>query len=231
MQIPPDIFRIQPTKFTHQFLRALIGQMLKPAELAKAPSLVDPVLASLHRDAGFLPGDLVYLVGQLRGISTGAVEFRTVPAVGATIDGQSVVRMEPSAKEIFSAIGDGKPLGQIGTQLVGTPPSEATTKVAVVDDHSGGRASGVEDKLTTAGFDVSPGIVDASNVPKGFHGSAIAYTPGQDAYARVVAAYFPGLPLIESTGLRSAPVEMIVTTSFTSEGSGGSSPGPNDCPL
>ena len=225
--VVPDFSRIGRQQ---QFLRALIGQMLKPAELAKAPSLVDPVLASLHRDAGFLPGDLVYLVGQLRGISTGAVEFRSVPAVGATIDGQSVVRMEPSAKEIFAAIRDGKALGQIGTQLVGTPPSEATTKVAVVDDGSGGHASGVEDTLTAAGFDVSPGIVEASNLPRDLHGPAIAYAPGQDAHARVVAAYFPGLPLIQSKGLRAAPVEMIVTKSFTPGASGGSSSGPSDCP-
>jgi LCP family protein required for cell wall assembly len=226
--VVPDFARIGRQQ---QFLRALISQMLKPAELAKAPTLVDPVLASLHRDSGFLPGDLVYLVGQLRGISTpGAVDFRTVPAVGAMIGGQSVVRMEPSAKTIFAAIRDGKPLSETGSQLVGTAPSEATTTVAVVDDRSQGRASGVETTLTTAGFDVSPGIVGPSDTPHSVKDAAIAYRPGQDAYAGVVAAYFPGLPLIQVKGLGVAPVAVVVTKSFPSGVSGGSSSGANDCP-
>jgi LCP family protein required for cell wall assembly len=225
--VVPDFSRIGRQQ---QFLRALIGQMLKPSELAKAPGLVDPILASLHRDNGFLPGDLVYLVGQLRGISTGAVQFRTVPAVGAMIHGQSVVRMEPSAKAIFVAIRDGKPLGETDTQLVGTPPSEATTQVAVIDHGSGGLATGVEDTLTTAGFDVAPGIVDGANAPKRVHGAAIVFGPGQDAYARVVAAYFPGLPLVQVDGLRVAPVAVVATRSFTSAANGGTSPGASDCP-
>ncbi len=114
-----------------------------------------PVLASLHRDKSLLPGDLVYLVGQLRGISTGAVEFRAVPGDATAMVGtQSVVRMDPSAKEIFAAIREGKPIAGVGTQLIDTPPSEANTTVAVIDADSGGKAAGVENLLVRAGFDV-----------------------------------------------------------------------------
>ena len=225
--VVPDFARIGRQQ---QFLRALISQMLKPAELAKAPTLVDPVLESLHRDSKFLPGDLVYLVGQLQGISTGAVQFRTVPAVGAMIGGQSVVRMEPRARTIFAAIREGKPLSEAGTQLVGTAPSEATTTVAVIDDRSQGRASGVETTLTTAGFDVSPGTVGPSDAPHGVKDAAIVYRPGQDAYARVVAAYFPTLPLIQVKRLDAAPVAVVVTKSFTPGVAGGSPSGSTDCP-
>jgi anionic cell wall polymer biosynthesis LytR-Cps2A-Psr (LCP) family protein len=207
----PDFSRIGRQQ---QFIRAVINQMLKPAELARAPALVEPVLANLHRDQGFLPGDLVYLVGQLRGLTTGAVEFRAVPGVGAMEGTKSVVKMDPRAQEIFRAVRDGRSLGSTGTQLVGTAPSEANTKVAVIDDASGGEATAVEDTLAAAGFDVSPGIVDASKGPAGIHGSAIVYAPGRDEYARVVASYLTGLRLVQASSVPGGSVAVVVDRSY-----------------
>jgi anionic cell wall polymer biosynthesis LytR-Cps2A-Psr (LCP) family protein len=90
----PDFARIGRQQ---QFLRAVINQMLRPSELARAPGLVQPVLANLHRDQGFLPGELVYLVGQLRGLTTGAVEFRQVPGVAGMRGSEVGVLMDPAA--------------------------------------------------------------------------------------------------------------------------------------
>ena len=224
----PDFARIGRQQ---QFLRALINQMLQPAELARAPGLVEPILASMHRDSGFLPGDLVYLVGQLRGLTTGNVEFRSVPGHGGTVDGKSVVLMDSSAEQIFTAIRDGKPLGDVGTTLLDTPPSEANTTVAVIDDRSGGGAADVESVLSNAGFDVSPGIVQAP-VPAGVKGPAIVYAPGKEAYAGVVSAYFPSLPLVVSKHLSGAPVAVVVNASYRSQPSGSPSPAPSgsSCP-
>ncbi len=59
--------------------------------VVKAPALVTPVLENLRRDRGLLPSDLVYLVGQLRGLNTGAVEFRAVPGVAGLEGTRSVV--------------------------------------------------------------------------------------------------------------------------------------------
>ncbi|MDP9302106.1 MAG: LCP family protein [Actinomycetota bacterium] len=206
----PDFSRIGRQQ---QFLRAVINQMLRPTELAKAPTLVQPVLANLHRDQGFLPGELVYLVGQLRGLTTGAVEFRSVPGVAGMEGSKSVVLMDPAARQIFTAIRDGKQLGTIGTELVNTPPSEATTTVEVIDHGAGGAADGVETLLANAGFDVSPGIVQGP-APAGVTPSAIVFAPGQDAYARVVGGYFPSLPLIQSSKLHGTPVAVVVTTTY-----------------
>ncbi|MGZ4148509.1 MAG: LCP family protein, partial [Actinomycetota bacterium] len=108
-----DFNRIQRQQ---QFISAVIHQMLRPAELVKAPTLVQPVLQSLRRDSGLLPGDLVYLVGQLKGLAGGAaanlVEFRVVPGttaqVNTSIGVQDIVRMDPSAQQIFTAIKDGR---------------------------------------------------------------------------------------------------------------------------
>jgi hypothetical protein len=181
------------------------------------------VLANLHRDQGFLPGELVYLVGQLRGLTTGAVEFRTVPGVAGIEGSRSVVLMDPAARQIFTAIRDGKQLGTIGTELVNTPPSEATTTVEVIDHGAGGAADGVETLLANAGFDVSPGIVQGSP-PAGVTRSAIVFAPGQDAYARVVAGYFPSLPLIQSSKLHGTPVAVVVTGTYRPAPSGTPSP-------
>jgi anionic cell wall polymer biosynthesis LytR-Cps2A-Psr (LCP) family protein len=222
----PDFARIGRQQ---QFLRAVVNQMLQPGTVARAPALVEPVLGNLRRDAKLLPSDLVYLVGQLRGLSTGAVEFRTVPGFAAQEGTKAVLRMDPSAREIFRAIKSRRPIGNVGTTLINTPPSEANTRVAVVDADSGDTAANVERVLNDAGFDVSPGIWPASRAPNGVHGPAIVFRPEASASANVVAAYFPDLQLIPSTDLRGAQVAIVVPSSYTlvQPGQGGGSGG---CP-
>jgi anionic cell wall polymer biosynthesis LytR-Cps2A-Psr (LCP) family protein len=207
----PDFARIGRQQ---QFLRAVVNQMLKPGVVVKAPSYVAPILEGLRRDAGFLPSELVYLVGQLRGLSTGAVEFRVVPSVAALEGEKSVLKMVPTARRIFDAIRHGRPIGGIGTRLLGTPPSEANTTVAVIDARSMGKAVEVEDVLGDAGFDISPGILGVEEKPANVHRAAILFRPGGDAYAKVVGAYFPNLPQIESGSLRGAHAAIVVPASY-----------------
>jgi anionic cell wall polymer biosynthesis LytR-Cps2A-Psr (LCP) family protein len=225
----PDFARIGRQQ---QFLRAVINQMLQPEMVVRAPSMVRPILSAMRRDRGLRTSDLVYLVGQLRGLSTGAVEFRTVPGTAATIDSKSVLRLDPSAHEIFDAIRQGRPLGRTGARLVDTPPSEANTTVAVVDGASGDTADRVESVLTDAGFDVSPGIWSPGEggVPGGR--AAIVYHPAARARAEVVGAYLPNLPLIAWTTLRGADVAVVVDASyeFVPPGDGSTSPRAAECP-
>jgi anionic cell wall polymer biosynthesis LytR-Cps2A-Psr (LCP) family protein len=224
----PDFARIGRQQ---QFLRAVINRMLEPGMLVRAPGFVEPVLENLRRDAELLPSDLVHLVGQLRGMSTGAVEFRTVPGVAALIDDKAVLRMDPSARQIFRAIRDGRPIGAVGTQLVNTPPSEATTRVAVIDANSGGAATEVAAMLADAGFDVSPGVWSPSEAPADVTGPSIVHRPGAAANAQVVAAYLPGIQLVPSDDLRGAQVAIVVPASYRPASSGeGRSDGSNGCP-
>jgi hypothetical protein len=140
--------------------------------------------------------------------------------------------MDPSAQEIFRAIADGRSIEGVGTQLENTAPSEANTTVQVIDAGNAAGASKTEDVLTQAGFDVSPGVVTAAP-PEGLRHTAIAYGPGQQAYANVVATYFPGLKLVETRGLAS-PVAIVVLRGYepSEQPSGGSSEGPStaQCP-
>lgn len=218
----PDFSRIGRQQ---QFLRAVLNQLLQPTMVVKAPALVSPILASLRRDRSFATSELIYLAGQLRGLTSGAVEFRTVPGLAAQVGAKSVLRMDPAAKEIFAAIRQGRPIGTAGTRLINTPPSEAGTTVAVVDARSGDAASDVQALLSDAGFDVAPGFWRPEDVPIDATGPAIVFRPGTSAHAQVVGAYFPDLPLVESTDLRGADVAMWIDRSYEvvepgSEGAG-----------
>jgi LCP family protein required for cell wall assembly len=224
----PDLSRIGRQQ---QFLRAVINQLLTPRQIVRAPGLVTPVLASLKRDEDLAIADLAYLVGRLQGLSTGAVEFRAVPAVpdmvqspGSTAE-ISVLRADPSADAIFRALRNGSPLPDAGTELINTPTSPANIPVAVLDDGSGDVAGEVADILSTSGFDVSPGIIPFDEAGIRVDGPAIAYTRGHEEEAQVVAQYLPGAELREvKRSSASWEVALVATPGYQPDGLGGAAP-------
>jgi LCP family protein required for cell wall assembly len=223
----PDFARISRQQ---QFLRAVLNRLLSPSEIAKAPSLIKPVARNLVTTKGFDLADVIYLVKQLEGISTGAVEFRAVPAVGGMEGSLSVLHPDPVADQIFARIRDGKPLGNLGVDLQSTAPSEANIIVPVVDHDSGGTADEVEQILSDAGFDISPEIVDYATYGSDVKGSVIAYKSGHQSDAEVVQKYFPNLQLLEvpDDALRGSPVAVFISASFHLEPVGSGTPS-TDC--
>jgi LCP family protein required for cell wall assembly len=223
----PDFARISRQQ---QFLRAVLNRLLSPSEIAKAPSLIRPVARNLVTTKGFDLADVIFLVKQLEGISTGAVEFRAVPGVGGFEGTLSVLYPDPVAEQIFARIRKGEPLGNLGVDLQSTAPSEANIIVPVVDHDSGGTADEVEQILSDAGFDISPGIVDYATYGSEIKGSVIAYKPGHESDAEVVRKYFPNLPLLEVTddALRGSPVAVFIAPSFHLEPVGSGTPS-TDC--
>src|SRR4029453_5484203 len=139
----------------------------------------------LQRDRGLLPSDLVYLVGQLRGVTTGAVEFRAVPGTGARIDSKSVLRVDASAERLFAALRNGRAPGDVGAVLQSTPPSEANTTVGVVDEGAGDGVTVVQDVLRDAGFDITPGVLEGVS-GSAIRKPAIVFSAGSEAQAQVV---------------------------------------------
>jgi LCP family protein required for cell wall assembly len=223
----PDFYRIGRQQ---QFLRAVINRLLQPQEILKLPGQIRPIMANLRKDRDLNIADLVYLVGQLRGVSTGAAEFRSVPAYPyITPDGLDALKMDPSAEQIFEAIAAGRPIGNVGMTPVYTPPSPANVTVPVVDHASGGKAQGVEQVLSDSGFDIAPGIVAYAGYGAGVAGDVIAYAPGHAVEAEVVQQYLPGLQLKQVKGLPDH-VAVYVTSAYTPAqvGSGGAST-PPDC--
>jgi len=209
----PDFSRIGRQQ---QFLRAVLNRLLSPSEISKAPSLIRPIAHNLVADESLDLADIIYLVKQLEGISTGAVEFRAVPGTPGFEGTLSVVKMDPAAEQIFDRIRQGQPLGTLGTQLPATPTSEANIVVPVVDNGSGTTAFEVEQVLADAGFDITPEVVDYGAYGASIKGSAIAYKPGHLTEAEVVQKYFPNLRLVEAPAgaLKGSSVAVFVTGSF-----------------
>ena len=209
----PDFSRIGRQQ---QFLRAVINQMLQPETIGRAPFLIRPILQNLHRDDRFSVADLIVLVGKLQGLTTGAAEFRSIPGYGAIIDGLSVVRMDPSANELFDAIREGRSISGVGETLQNTPPSEANIEVAAVGAGSSTTdADAVLQVLAQAGFAIDGVTSTMADVGlKRRATSAIAYAPGHDVDAQVVHAYFPQLKLYESDALEGYDVAIVVTDDY-----------------
>ena len=218
----PDFARIGRQQ---QFLRAVINQMLQPEKLIQAPTLIEPILDNMTRDNRFEVGDLIYLVNQLQGLTTGAAEFRSVPGTGGIENGLSVVRMDPSARQIFEAIRDGKQITGIGETLLNTPPSEANIEIAAVDGGDPGEAADVLGVLLQGGFAADPAVASPADLGlKKRATSAIAFAPGHDAEASVVQSYFPQLPLLESPSLEDHDVAVIVADDYEPPPTGGDAP-------
>jgi LCP family protein required for cell wall assembly len=194
----PDFARISRQQ---QFLRAVVSKLLEPRQLLRLPTLVPDLLDNFVVDPGLRnPADLVYLAGQLQGLSTDAAEFRAVPSVpaGTYVNGRylSIVEIvQPDADELFRRIREGRPLGDLGAQLPSTPPSPANIVVAV-HDRGADAATSVFDVLTDSGFDTSPGILPASGSELPAKGSFLLYREGEEAMARVVGSYLRNLDLL-----------------------------------
>jgi hypothetical protein len=192
------------------------------------------VAPNLQVDPDFDFADLLYLVNKLKGISTGAVDFRAVPSVTATTETSAgtvdiVSLKQPYAGELFRRLREGEPLGALGKHLQGTPPSPANVAVQVLDASSGGRAAGVLRFLTRSGFDVGSSV---SPAPAKLTESAILFREGADAGAGVVRGYLPSLPLrqVGRSILGDSSVGVVVTADYAGPGVGGPTPSPSSSP-
>src|SRR5262249_51771391 len=143
------------------------------------------------------PADIVYLVNQLRGLSTGAVGFRSVPGNPyATVfvpgvGNRDVVELEPQARELFRRLRDGRPPGKLGLAPPPTPPSHAVIGVRGVDAGAGPVADRVKSLLDIAGFLTNP--VTTTN-DTGVTATSIVFAPTEagKATADVVKGYLGG---------------------------------------
>lgn len=217
----PDFARINRQQ---QFLSAILNKLLSPGELVRAPKLVRPVARNLVTDPGFKLADIIYLVSRLNGINSGVADFRVVPGTPTTIyppsfpGGISIVRMDPSAEQLFRAIREGRPLGELGKTLPSTEISPANITVGVLDRASGGAALEVLTKLGEGGFDTSPGLSTDVSAPSGLiEGSGIVYERGREGMAEVVQRYlYPTLELVPAPrGALTSPVAVVVAAGYT----------------
>jgi LCP family protein required for cell wall assembly len=211
----PDFSRITRQQ---QFLRAVLAKLLQPSMILHATSVIPAVLGNLLVDPGTKNvADIYALVRKLQGVSTGAVDFRSVPGdpfgFAHTDAGRvSIVKLLPKAELLFRRLREGKPLGNLGKALTETPPSPATIKVRVLDASSGTVATDVFDRLTKAGFDIQP---TATAGALGSTGPAILYTEGAKRQADVVHGFLPSLPLKQAQPGEVSGVDVAVVVDST----------------
>ena len=201
-------------------------------EARQGPEADRSVSASMRRDSELTIADLAYLVGQLRGISTGSgVPHRSRHGPSTHDRRPCKLKIEPSRSRSSRP---SVPASRWATWVCPryTPPSPANIKVTVIDHSSsapGGQlAAGVEQVLSTSGFDVSPGIVAFDASGSGIPGNWIAYAPGNSVEALVVQQYFPNLQVKEVKGLKGG-VAIFVSASYEPVQPGAGSGAPPDC--
>ena len=214
----PDFSRISRQQ---QFLRAVLSNVLSPSAAFHAESIIDEVLPNLRVSPDIKPADILYFVNQLRGLTTGAVDFRTVPGNPyATVfvpglGNRDVVELEPEAKELFRRLRKGQPLGDLGLAIAQTPPSPAVVEVQVIESSSGGVAEQVKDILDRSGFLTQP--VGTANA-FGVEGPAILFdpTPEGKAAADVVKGYLGKVPEVraEAGALEPNQIAVLVNDSY-----------------
>ncbi|MGH2635893.1 MAG: LCP family protein [Actinomycetota bacterium] len=227
----PDFARITRQQ---QFLRAVISEMLSPGRLVDLPTLVPELLDNLVVDDGLNVADLVYLAGELQGVGTENADFRTVPTVPGWEGELSIVRMvEPDADELFTRIRDGKPLGELGTELLQTAPSPANISTAVYDRDGNAVALEVLGVLTDGGFITIPEVLDGSAIDASGSGSMILFREGEDAAAAVVRTYFPNMDVM-SVPPGALPngedVALVVSRNYELPEEPAEAPTPAECP-
>ena len=193
----PDFARISRQQ---QFLRAVLNRLLSPSEIAKAPSLIRPVARNLVTTKGFDLADVIYLVKQLEGISTGAVEFRAVPARrrhrGIAV--RPVIRI-PSRTRSSPASARASRSGTWASISSRRRRPRRTSSCRSSTTTPAGPRTRSSRSCPTPGFDISPGVVDYATYGSDVKGSVIAYKPGHQSDAEVVQKYFPNLQLLEVT--------------------------------
>jgi LCP family protein required for cell wall assembly len=226
----PDFARIGRQQ---QFLRAVMAKILSPGELLHLPSIVTAVTRNIRVDPGLRdPTELLHLLDQLRGVTTGDADFRVVPTVpaGVTQGGvfKSVVKaIEPEASTLFRDLRDGKPLGTLGKELPSTPPSPANIKVAVYDANSAGAAEQVLSVLQRSGFDTTQGIQAASALHLKVKGAVLLYRPGQSEIANIAHGFIPNLPQQQAPKgvLKGVDLALVITPGFTPQPPGANGAG------
>jgi len=179
-----------------QFMRGLLNKLVSPSMVTQLPSLVPAVTHAVTFDTDVRPSDLVDLANAMKGVASGNADFRTLPTeLGwATIDGfrASVLNITSQGKEFLRRLGANEPLGDLGTELTGEPPSPADIAVRVYDDASEGRAQNDVYNAQLRQFKKMALFAESASPALQGVGTTILYNKGYLEEAKVVANYVPG---------------------------------------
>lgn len=133
------------TKRQQAVMRALLSRVKSPGSIAEAGNLASTMSKYITVDSKLASESVASLVWDFRGLITGSVEGMTLPSVGRTIDGKSVVVAdEPAASQMVDEF------------LEGTVQVERDLVLEVLNGSGiNGAAGELGDLLESAGFEVA----------------------------------------------------------------------------
>lgn len=210
--IIPDFSRIARQQ---QFLRAVLNRVLAPSSIFKFPSIARAVIENITVDRTFNVIDINDVAQRLKALGTPEVDFRVVPST--PVSGQGYVNpITDLARELFSRIDSGKPLGKLGLEIGRYTDLHANIAVRMMN--AGGDVSLVEGRFSDAGWNVLPRI----SASPGETTSKILYAHGRETAAVAVAEFLSSLfkigdlPVEEAPkgALKNAAVGIVVASDF-----------------
>jgi LCP family protein required for cell wall assembly len=201
-----DLARIQDQQ---QLISTALGEGIKSGMLAnpvRLENFLSATSAAIRVDQGF---NVVSLADELRGLSTSAVTFTTVPLSNTnyiTPSGQSAVLWNSSAAAtLFNGLKNDQAPSAPGKASPAHPASAHTLRRSQVSldvyngTFVGGLSAAAGQELTTLGFAVHQSGIDwtSQNVTQ----TVIQYPAGQRAAAALVRQAIPGAALQRVKGL------------------------------
>ncbi|MDL5157208.1 LCP family protein [Actinomycetospora termitidis] len=189
---------------SHKVLSA--GTLADPVTLSR---LLDSVKQSVVLDGGW---DLLGFAQQMQGVSGGAVTFMTIPTQGG-VSTNAGDALKIDEYEVRQFVTDA--IGPKDTPVVPTGPAPATIPVDVRNaSGTGGAAARVVQILGAQGYTQ----LRSGNADELASSSAIAFGPGGDAGAGVVARALGGLPTRPDASLPPNSVQVLLAPDYAGPG-------------
>ncbi|MCF6743966.1 LytR family transcriptional regulator [Blastococcus sp. KM273128] len=201
------------------FIAGVLRKMLSEdvlLDLGKQRQLVQAAAESLTVDQDL---NLLQLAEQMQSVTTGSIEFQTVPNLGIDREGAaSIVRLEDEATlERFFAELSSEP--EEAPAEDAAPPEAADpadVPVAVFNGSgTGGLAADAQAELEDGGFPVvSTGNADSS----GYEQTEIRHAAGDEALAAALAAVVPGAVVRVVDDAEPGTVQLVLGADFNGVG-------------
>lgn len=216
------------------FLGALADKVLS-ADMLTSPSKARELISAVQRSVVLSNGwNLSRFASQMSGLSSGNIEFHTIPTQGdANVGGAAVIAVDPAEVRAYverlTGRADQAATGTVAPSTTASAPavpSGATTPISLADvtvevrnaSTTIGLAGGVLDTLAGLGY-LRGGVGDADEVQSG---SVIRHAAGELATARAVAAALGGaFTFVEDAAIAGGHVRVVLGTSFQRSGLAG----------
>ncbi|MDP5183147.1 LCP family protein [Blastococcus sp. BMG 814] len=208
------------------FIAGVLRKMLSEdvlLDLGKQRELVQAAAESLTVDEDL---NLLQLAEQMQSVTTGSIEFQTVPNLGIDREGDaSIVRLEDEAtlRQFFSQLStEPEPAPEDAAPPEAADPADVS--VAVFNGSgTSGLAASAQDELEAGGFPiVSTGNADSSDYER----TEIRHAAGDEALAAALAAVVPGAVVGIVDDAAPGTVQLVLGSDFNGIGQAVDAPPP-----